>query len=292
MTMEHEFRLGPGLHMDIPASIYHSDPCELPSLSSHIASVVVSKSAGHAALMHQRLGGQHSESSDAMDTGSILHGLLLGGGQELVEVDANDWRTNAAKEARAKAAADGKIAVLKEKFSRIKTAAEQVKKYLPVDLATARTEVTVVWNSNGCPCRCRIDALMPDWWIWDLKFCEDATVSAADRNIAGSNYHVQAAANIDAIETLAPEQAGRVHFGLLFVEWENPAIGIMRREVRGQLLDVGKQRWKRAKRIWGQCLAAKSWPGYSTEIVEAQCPAWVAGDELASQMATAAPPPW
>jgi hypothetical protein len=290
--MTPDFRLGPGLHDDIPASVYHYDPCERPSLSSHIASVVVSKSPGHAALMHPRLGGQRFASTEAMDTGSILHGLLLGGGQDLVEVDAKDWRTNAAKEARDKSASEGKIAVLKDKFARIQSASELVKKYLPFDLATARTEVTAVWDSNGTPCRCRIDVLMPDWWIWDLKFVDDATVSAADRNIAGSNYHVQAAANVDAIETLAPEMAGRVHFGLCFVEWENPAIGIKRVEVRGQLLDVGQQRWKRAKRIWGECLVAGKWPGYSTEITEALCPAWVAGDELAEQVKTAAPPPW
>lgn len=275
------------MHLDIPHAVYHADPCERPSLSSHIASVVVSKSPGHAALMHPRLGGRHFESNEAMDTGSILHGLLLGGGQELVEVDAKDWRTNAAKEAREKATAEGKIAILKDKIARIQSAAEQVKKHLPIDLVTASTEVTAIWNSgctsgpySGTPCRCRIDALMPDWWIWDLKFVEDATVSSADRNIASSNYHLQAAANIDAIESLVPEQAGRVHFGLCFVEWENPAIGIKLVEISGQLLDVGQQRWKRAKRIWGECLAANKWPGYSTEIIEAQCPAWVASDEM------------
>ena len=279
-----------GLHLDVPHDVYHADPSERPSLSSHIANVVVSKSPGHAALVHPRFGGQHFEASEAMDIGSILHGLLLGGGQELVEVDAKDWRTNAAKEARDAAIAAGALPVLKDKLVRIKAAAELVKVHLPFDLATARTEVTAIWNSDGCPCRCRIDALMPDWWIWDLKFCEDATVSAADRNIASSGYHMQGAANIDAIESLVPEQAGRVHFGLCFVEWQNPAIGIKRVEIRGQLLDVGQQKWRRAKTTWAQCLAANKFPGYSTEIVEAQCPAWVAAEELESQIAAAPVP--
>jgi hypothetical protein len=287
-----DFRLAPGMYLDIPHAVYHSDPCELPSLSSHIANIVVNKSPGHAALMHPRLDGKRTESSAAMETGSILHGLLLGGGQDLVEVDAKDWRTNAAKEERDNAAKEGKIAILKDKFQRILAASELVRKYLPFDLSTAKTEVTCIWDSNGCPCRCRIDALMTDWWVWDLKFCEDATVSAADRNIAGSGYHLQAAANINAIESLVPEQAGRVHFGLAFIEWENPQIGIKRVEIRGQLLDVGNQRWKRAKATWAQCLARKSFPGYNTAIVEAECPAWIANDEFAMQMQIAGKEPF
>jgi hypothetical protein len=278
--------MGPGLYLDVSAEAYHKDPCEAPSLSSHVANELLSKSPGHAALIHPRLGGQRFESSDAMDTGSILHGMILGGGQELVPVDANDWRTKAAKEAREDAAAAGKIAVLKDKLDRLQSAAFSVIQHIPFDLAAAKKEVTAIWNSEGCPCRCRLDTLLPDWWIWDLKFCDDVAVSSADRNISSFGYHVQAAANIEAIETLVPGSAGRVHFGLCFVEWKNPAIGIKRVEIRGQLLDVGQHRWRRAKTTWAQCLAQNKWPGCSTEIVEAQCPAWVASEELETQVAT------
>jgi len=276
--------LKPGLYDGIPHDVYHADPCERPSLSSHIASILLNKSPGHAALMHPRLGGHRFESSDAMETGTILHGLLLGGGQELVEVDAKDWRTNAAKDVRANAAKEGKIAVLRDKLARIQIALELVKKYLPFDLSSAKTEVTAIWESCGAPCRCRIDAMLPDLWIWDLKFVDDAVVSAADRNIAASNYHVQAAANIDAIESTTPDAQGRVHFGLCFVEWEHPQIGIQRREISGQLLHVGQQRWNRAKPLWAKCLTENKWPGYSVDIIEAQCPSWVASDELAASI--------
>ena len=115
-------------------------------------------------------------------------------------------------------------------------------------------------------------------------------MAGADRNIAASGYHIQAAADIDAIETLFPTLAGRVRFVLTFIEWENPEIGIMQREIRGQLLDVGRKQWNRAKAIWGQCLASKAWPGYSTEIVEAQCPPWVASGELQAQIDNQRPP--
>lgn len=280
--------LPPGLHLGVPHDAYHADPSERPSLSSHAANTLVSRSAGHAHAEHPRFGGKVRKRTDIMDTGTLLHDFVLGGEVGFVEVAHDDWRTNDAKAQRAKAWEEGKVAVLSEKMQVLQEAAGRVKDILPSILPHAitmtKTEVTALWESNGCPCRCRIDDLEPDFWIWDLKFVDDATVSAADRNIAGSGYHVQAAANIDAIESLIPEAAGRVHFGLCFVEWENPAIGIMRREVRGQLLDVGQKRWARAKAIWGQCLSTNSFPGYSTEITEAQCPPWVAGDELQTQM--------
>jgi hypothetical protein len=279
-----------GLHEGVPHEFYHSDPSEKPSLSSHVAQVLLAKSAAHAKLIHPRFGGQRGDSSDAMDTGSLLHAFLLGGGANIVEVDAADWRTNAVKAKRDEAYTAGMIPVLGHKLADIKAAVPRVKAALPFDLSTAQTELTAIWTSGECPCRCRLDALLPDLWIWDLKFAEDASLSSQDRNISGSGYHVQAAANVDAIETLMEGAAGRVRFGLCFVEWRNPEIGIIRKEIRGQLLDVGQQQWRRAKSTWAKCLADNRWPGYSTEVVEATCPAWVAGDELAKQIENAKPP--
>jgi len=171
----------------------------------------------------------------------------------------------------------------------LKEAAEETRHALPFLVKDAQTEITAIWKhkppcSPSIWCRCRIDVLMPDLWIWDLKFTEDAALAAADRNIASNGYHIQAAANIDAVENLVEGAAGRVHFGLCFVEWQNPAIGIKRREIRGELLDVGQRQWTRAKTVWLECQATNKWPGYSSDIIEAQCPAWIASDELEQQI--------
>ena len=113
-----------GLHMGIPHDRYHADPCERPSLSAHIAMELIKHSAGHAAKIHPRIGGErHAESNGAMDTGSLLHGLILGGGAPIVEVDAKAWNTNDAKAKRDEAMKAGKIAVLAHKFARIQTTA-------------------------------------------------------------------------------------------------------------------------------------------------------------------------
>jgi hypothetical protein len=274
-----------GLHEGVPHEFYHSDPSEKPSLSSHVAQVLLAKSAAHAKLIHPRFGGQRGDSSDAMDAGSLLHAFLLGGGSDIVEFDAADWRTNAAKAKREEAYAAGMLPVLAHKLADIKAAVPRVKAALPFDLSTAKTELTALWESGGCPCRCRLDALMPDLWIWDLKFAEDAMLSSQDRNIEGSGYHVQAAANIDGIETSMEGAAGRVHFGLCFVEWKNPEIGIIRKEIRGQLLDVGQRKWNRAKGIWAQSLKSGQFPGYCSDVVAAECPPWVAAQDLEQQIA-------
>lgn len=279
---------GPGLYssISIPHGLYHADPCDRPSLSAHIAKELVRHSPGHAARMHPRLGGQYTKKASAeMDVGTVIHGLLLGSGPEIVEVNADDWRTKAAQQSRSEAEASGKVAMLSRKLAKVKTAADKIRVCLPFDLAASRNEVTAIWDSGAAICRARIDSLHPDWWIWDLKIVDDAMLSSADRNVVSFDYHVQAASNLDGIETLAPEAAGRARFGLCFVEWENPEIGIKRCEIRGQLLDVGKQRWDRAKSVWPRCLMSGQWPGYSSDITEVKCPAWAAGEEFEQQIA-------
>ena len=90
-----------GLHENISHDVYHADPSERPSLSSHLAGILLARSPAHAKLSHPRFGGAFPDKpSDEMNVGSIIHGLLLGGGADIVEIDADNYRTKAAQEAR------------------------------------------------------------------------------------------------------------------------------------------------------------------------------------------------
>src|SRR6185503_15222345 len=91
---------------------YHNDPCETPSLSASIAKLLIDKSPMHAHAAHPRFGGEKYESSAAQDAGTLIHRLLLGAGKDIETIDADDYRTNAAKAARDAAKAAGRIPVL------------------------------------------------------------------------------------------------------------------------------------------------------------------------------------
>ena len=91
-------------------------------------------------------------------------------------------------------------------------------------------------------------------------------------------YHRQAVANIEAVETLIPESAGRVKFFDLFVE-TTPPYGVIMAELAGDFRDLGQRQWKRAKSLWAQCLNVGTFPGYpQTKTVNA--PAWALSEEM------------
>src|ERR1700677_1036911 len=89
---------------NLSAEAYHADPCPTASLSSSIAGILLDQSPSHAWLAHPRLNPNYvRESADSrFDLGSAAHMMLLEQREDrIVRVSADDWRTKAAKEARA-----------------------------------------------------------------------------------------------------------------------------------------------------------------------------------------------
>lgn len=272
-----------GIHRGISHDDYHADPCEAPSLSSHMAGVLLGKSPQHAWRAHPRLGSKaKSKDSDAKDAGSIRHKLIYGVGQEIVEVDAIDWKTKAAQTARKEARERGAIAVLAHKMREAESEAAVIIDGFPVPLNECDVELTVVWFDAefGIWCRARIDSWhAPSATIYDLKNCEDVVRSASGNQCIRYGYDIQAAAYIEGIETCLPELAGRVNFKFHFVE---PGIKPCTPELSGELLELGRRKWKRAKALWAQCLKTNEWPG--PQITRIEAPPWATAQDMEQQL--------
>ena len=272
--------LGVGIHLDIPNADYHADPCERPSLSSSIAKILVTRTPLHAWEAHPRLGNiAERKGTDATDRGEVIHGLVLGGGRDFVVVQADDWKTKAAREKRDEARAAGMVPLLEHVFIECSKAAEVIGRLIPKNIAR---EVTVVWESDGVLCRGRLDG-----WdgersiILDLKNCDDANASGSGTNHVRMGYDIQDAAYTEAMETVAPERAGRIVFQRIFAEVSGARVEKCKIvESSGSMLELGRQRWARAKRTWAACIAANNWPGYPTEAVRVEAPAWSLAAEL------------
>ena len=91
---------------------YHADPAPSPSFSASLGKVILDQSPLHAYLAHPRLGGAKREPTSAMEFGTLVHKLILGEGTSIVSVNADTWKTTAARTARDEARAAGKLAVL------------------------------------------------------------------------------------------------------------------------------------------------------------------------------------
>lgn len=284
--------LGPGLYADVPHAAYHADPCEAPSLSASIAGILLGQSPLHAWHAHPRLGGHVADDwSEPKVRGSIVHSLLLGGGADVVAVPFEDWRKKEAQAARKEAVAAGKIPVLVHKLREYKAAADALreKSRLGVLLGEGMVEreLVAVWRSgceDGPLCRGRLDAWEPDaLTIHDPKTCENAKAAASGTCAVRYGRDMQAAAYIEAMETLYPMLAGRVRFKWHFLEVV-PPYGVIEAEPTGEMLELGRRKWHRAVATWAKCLRDDVWPGYSEEVWRIEPPPWAVEADLVEQL--------
>jgi len=273
---------------------------EVPRLSPSCAKVLLSKSPLHAWTQHRLGGDEKSEDTDDKDQGKLLDRLLLGVGPELVIVDAADWRTKAAQEAKAAAKLAGKLPILREKLAAQQAIVDAWKAQLVAhDIEfTGKSQVTVDWESDGVPCRGKLDHLIVDEAraiVYDLKSTEDASQQGITRSVVSYGYDIQGAAYVEGIETKYPHLAGRVTFKLIFGEKSRrDAYAINVVSFGGTMRELGERKWRRAKRIWGECLKTGEFPGYQGAPIEAS--AWQLAEEMerqgAEMTASNEPPPF
>jgi hypothetical protein len=259
---------------------YHSDPAPAPSLSASIAKVLVEQSPMHAWSQHPRLGGVQAAPTEAMEDGTVLHRLLLGKGAEFVSVAANDWKTKAAKAARAAARAAGKVAVLERKLSAAMLAAEKIRERAlerGIDFSAGENELAVVWREpNGVYARAMIDHV-EGALIVDVKKTTSAHPEDAAKSVVNYGYDIQRAAYVRALEVARPELAGRVEFAFLFCETK-PPYAVQLAQLDGAFRMRGERLWSEAVAQWGACLSEGRWPGYEQPAYLA-APGWLLARE-------------
>lgn len=273
----------------MPSATYHADPCREPSLSSSVAHVLVAKSPLHAWHLHPRLGGKRNAATRSTDRGSIAHALLLGtADKELLVVQADDWRTKAARDLRDAARGTGQVAVLQHELDDASAAVKGIKarfKALKVRL-NGKSEISLFWSETAddgtvVQCRGRIDHLVltpARARILDLKTCRSAHPRSCRSHAYEYGYDIQAAAYRSAITQLYPRFAGREEFLFLFAELEEP-YGVLTCEPAGSLTELGNRRWRRAVNLWATCLRTKRWPGYADGVVQLEAPSYALMDE-------------
>ena len=266
---------------DLDANTYFADPCPEPSLSASIARKLIRQSPMHAWHSHPRLNSnaENDFSSEAADKGTILHKLLLGRGNDIVVVEADDWRSKAAKEARDAARAAGNIPVLKHKLDELHECAAAARKQImrhpdgQILFEPGKAEQTMAWLDSGIWCRSLVD-WMPDDQALPLMDLKTTGMSAApgewERRLV-SDYALQAAFYERGARVLGRKSRA----GMLFIviECEAPyGVSVMcaapsLRAVAEHEVDVAIQRWR-------ECLNADHWPGYPMHTAHVEAPAW------------------
>ena len=111
-------------------------------------------------LNNARLNPEYEEEHAArFDIGTAAHSLFVGAGEETVVIDAPDYRTKAAKEARDRAHSYGATPVLAKDYARVVEMAAVAEREFGAnpefgDLIPAmKREATILWREVGVTCR-------------------------------------------------------------------------------------------------------------------------------------------
>jgi hypothetical protein len=215
--------------------------------------------------------------------GHAAHRLVLGKGAEIVEVDAPDWRSKAAREIRDQAC-NGVAPMLTHELSAARAMADAVKSH-PVagPLFTgghAEASLVAVDPKTGVKLRSRPDYMRPRGnrlVLTDLKTSTTADRDSFARKAFGFKYHLQAAfyTRVATLLKLDSDPA----FIFVVVEKEPPhLVSIVEWDVPS--MAEGHRLMAEAIRIYAECTEANTWPGYPTEIQPISLPLWAIDDEM------------
>lgn len=282
--MPEPFRIAAsGIYHDVPTADYFADPCPSPSLTQSLAKILIERSPLHAWYAHPRLNPNYQHDDDTkFDIGNIAHTLMIGRGKEIVVLDFDDWRTNAAKEAREAAAAEGKLAVLGEKFmvaqAMVRAAHEGLELAGCGDAfkpENGNGEIVAAWQEGSLWFRTMIDwASVQSPVFYDLKTTGmSAAPHGIDRLMATAGWDVQAAFQERGLDAIDLERAGRRKFRFVAQE-DEPPYALTVCELPESTMTMGRKKVDHAIKIWRECMEANRFPGYPPEIVFPQYPGW------------------
>lgn len=282
---------------------YHADPAPAPSFSASLGKVILDQSPLHAYLAHPRLGGAVREPTAAMEFGTLVHKLILGEGTSIVSVNADNWKTAAAREQRNAAREAGKLAVLTSDLDEAaKMQAAFVKQY-PADHVALFNKgdserVLIVDQPNhktskpdarvyarGMLDRVWVDRTNNTARIWDIKTTADASPDAIERTIYEQHYDMQMMCYEWLLGIACPELTGRITTQLIFIETSGPHC-VVPVELDGMFRQIGRSKLGRAWDTWCECCASGIWPGYTDTVITLGPPAWAQSRELDDITAT------
>lgn len=265
--------------LNLTAEQYHADPAPIASLSSSIANILLDQSPLHAYLAHPRLNLQYErEESSRFDLGSAAHMMLLERREDkIVRVQADDWRTKAAKEARDAAQANGQYAVLERQYVDIVAMCTAAQDYLLTTelgdmLATGDPERTVLWQEGALWYRCRPDLMSADRRIvLDYKSTASAAPEFISRQIGRMGYDLQSEFYTRGIQAATGRED--TTFVFLFQEITPPyACSLI--SLSNAYREVGKLKVARAMGLWQKCVTTNTWPGYTTKVLYVEPTPW------------------
>lgn len=265
----------PGIY-DLAAAVYHADPVPGGSLSQSGAKKLLPP--GCPALF--RYWADHPEEhKQVFDFGKAAHRMVLGVGDDLAVIDADDWKTKRAQQERKNAYAVGQIPLLTKEYAVVQAMAAALREHpFASALFTAgRPEQSLFWLDGDVMRRAMLDWL-PDptggrLIVPDYKTCVSADRGKLSKTIADYGYAQQGDWYLDGLRAhgLADETA----VFLLVCQEKTPPYLVTVVQPDVTALQIGRYLNRRAIDLYAECVATDRWPGYSNDVEVVSLPPYI-----------------
>ena len=262
---------------------YLGDPAPEPSVTAGILRELLTGTPRHVYERTPRLNARAEvESKAEFDLGSAAHALFVGHGADLDVIQADNWRTNAAKDQRVTSYQAGHTPILEKDFARVSAMADAATRQfgqhaaIGLLLKAMQREATIIWNEVGVTNRCRPDFVSsaPSGTAAVIVHYKTTATrlspAALPRYAAGAGWDLTAAhyaAGVAALTGHEPRQ--------FFAVQENtpPYLGVVI-ELDPIFVACGTMCRELALVIWARCLRENVWPGYPSGTLRLECPPW------------------
>lgn len=275
----------PGIYRDISEADYRADPCPEPSLTQSICKVLLDHSPLHAMFEHPRLAppDQDEEAEKyfkAMAIGNACHKALLGRGKEIVVIQADDFRTKAARAKRDEATGKGQVPILEGHMADVEVmlnaARVQLLNHEDSDaFSNGSGEVMLAWTEDGVWYRALVD-----WLTFDMLTVDDfkSTGMSVAPHVLGmraenAGWPIQAAFIERGLDFLHPQSAGRRRFRFVAQENYRP-YELVVAHMDEHWMTMGRKKVAAADRLWRAAITTGKWPGYGRRAIVPEYPAW------------------
>lgn len=214
--------------------------------------------------------------ADHFEEGKAVHSLSLGVGGAVVKVEADDWRTKAAKEQRAEIRAEGGIALLPDAFERVQAMAKSLHAHpLGAVLRAGEPELSG-WSvdaETGIEVKVRPDCLYRPPRRLALAVDVKSSTSADPLEFAASAYKFGYVRQDPWYVDRLAEHDIEAAFAFLVVSKVPPYL-CSAVELVPEAVELGRRRNRETLAAIRRCMDTGVWPGYGSEIHQINLPAW------------------
>lgn len=261
-----------GLVYGMPDHEYHAGP----ELSSTGARQILDSPARYQWKQ------QHPTTSAAFDLGTAVHSQVLGVGVQVRVVNADSWRSKAAQAERDEARAGGFVPLLAADYDTVTAITEAVLAHpgarsIFEQEGAAEVSAFATDPETKVQCRARFDFLpaMPN--VTGIAADLKTTSGSASRTgfgveAAKYGYPIQDAWYTDTLQWITGSP-NPIRMAFIVVEKTPPHL-VAVHEFDDVTRMAARELAAKARRIYAECTATNTWPGYSDDVITTDIPTW------------------